>query len=38
LGSTHPRTRIHYYSLTYFIEKWALLTLGRCNILETVCM
>jgi hypothetical protein len=27
LGSTHPRTRVHYYSLTYFLEKWALLTL-----------
>jgi hypothetical protein len=29
LCSTHPRTRVHYYSLTYFLEKWALLTLGH---------
>jgi hypothetical protein len=33
LGSTHPRTRVHYYSLTYFLEKWALLTLGHMSII-----
>jgi hypothetical protein len=33
LGSTHPRTRIHYYSLTYFLEKWALLILGHMSII-----
>jgi hypothetical protein len=33
LGSTHPQTRVHYYSLTYFLEKWALLTLGHMSII-----
>jgi hypothetical protein len=33
LGSTLPWTRVHYYSLTYFLEKWALLTIVHMSII-----